>query len=72
MHKVGVCYLQTRPGKESMLAAGAVGLPWHRCCQQWAQHRAACPFSLGLAAKVGKTAKSEARTERRVGCQTKH
>lgn len=71
MRKVGVCYLHIRPGKESTLAAEAVGLPWHRCCQQWAQHTGVCPFSLGLAAKVGNTDESEARTERRIGCQTK-
>lgn len=39
------------------------------CC--WAQHRGACPFSLGLTAKVGKAGEPEARAERRVGCQTK-
>lgn len=72
MRKVGVCYFHIRAGNEPTLAAGAAGLPWHRCCQRWAQHRGACPFSLGLATKVGKTAESEARTERRVGCQTKH
>lgn len=68
----GRCVLSPyKAWNEPMLAAGALGLPWHRCCWPWALYRGACPFSLGLAAKVAKTVESEARTERWVGCQTK-
>lgn len=30
LRKARVCYLHIRPGKESLLAAGAAGLPWYR------------------------------------------